>query len=102
MNLGQAVAVCCYELTRMETPLRNSSTRRHVASAGELEMSLQLVREVLREAEFVGPNNEAITISKLRQRLLRLSQPSGDAPRPGGFHALRSINSTRGRAPQPR
>ena len=78
MNLGQAVAVCCYELTRTQTPLRTSPTARQVAAAGELEMSLQLLREVLREAQFLGPNNEAVTINKLRQRLLRLGLTTRD------------------------
>lgn len=72
MNLGQAVAVCCYELTRAETPLREPKTTRRVATAGEIETSLQLLLNVLREAKFVWPNTEAATTTKLRQRLLRL------------------------------
>ena len=78
MNLGQAVAVCCYELTRTETPLRTSPITRQFATAGELEVSLQLLREVLREAEFLRPSNEAVTTNKLRQRLLRLGLTSKD------------------------
>lgn len=71
LNLGQAVAICCYELTRAETPLRESSGSQPTATAGELETSLQLLMAVLREAQFVGPTNEAATMTKMRQRLLR-------------------------------
>jgi tRNA/rRNA methyltransferase len=72
MNLGQAVAICCYELTRAETPVQERTTNRRTATAGEIETSLQLLLEVLREARFVQPNTEAATITKLRQRLLQL------------------------------
>lgn len=72
MNLGQAVAICCYELTRAETPRRASSSHQPTATAGELETGLQLLMTVLREAQFVGPTNEAATMTKMRQRLLRL------------------------------
>ncbi|HEX4947720.1 MAG TPA: TrmJ/YjtD family RNA methyltransferase [Blastocatellia bacterium] len=78
MNLGQAVAVCCYELTRAETPLRTNPTTAQLATAGEVEMSLELLRAVLREAQFVGANNETVTINKLRQRLLRLGLTAKD------------------------
>jgi tRNA/rRNA methyltransferase len=73
MNLGQAVAVCCYELTRAETPLREPSANKRYATAGEIETSLQLLLEVLRAVEFVQPHTAAATTTKLRQRLLQLS-----------------------------
>ncbi len=72
MNLGQAVAICCYELTRAATPLRERTTTRRFATAGEVETSLQLLMMVLREANFVLPHTEAATAIKLRQRLLQL------------------------------
>lgn len=78
MNLGQAVAVCCYELAQTETPLRTGVATGQLATAGEMEVSLQLLREVLREAQFVWPSNEPVTINKLRQRLLRLGLTAKD------------------------
>jgi TrmH family RNA methyltransferase len=72
LNLGQAVAICCYELTRAATPRQESSSHQPTATAGELETGLQLLMTVLREAQFVGPTNEAATMTKMRQRLLRL------------------------------
>lgn len=73
MNLGQAVAICCYELTRAETPPRQSATTtKRFATAGEVETSLQLLLTVLREANFVRPHTEAATATKLRERLLQL------------------------------
>ncbi len=78
MNLGQAVAVCCYELTRAETPLRTGLATGQWATAGEVEVSLQLLLNVLREAQFVWPSNEAATANNLRQRLLRLGLAAKD------------------------
>jgi TrmH family RNA methyltransferase len=78
MNLGQAVAVCCYELTRAETPLRTGLTTGQLATAGEVEVSLQLLLKVLRAAQFVGPSNAATTTNNLRQRLLRLGLTAKD------------------------
>ena len=78
MNLGQAVAICCYELTRTETPLRTSVTSGQLATAGEVEVSLQLLLNVLRAAQFVWPTNEAATTNNLRQRLLRLGLTARD------------------------
>jgi tRNA/rRNA methyltransferase len=72
MNLGQAVAICCYELTRTDAPLRERATSKRLATAGEIETSLQLLLAVLREVEFVFPHTEAATTTKLRQRLLQL------------------------------
>ncbi len=78
MNLGQAVAVCCYELTRAETPLRTSLATGQLATAGAVEVSLQLLLAVLREAQFVWPSNEAATTNNLRQRLLRIGLTAKD------------------------
>lgn len=79
MNLGQAVAICCYELTRAGTPLREGTTSKRVATAGEIETSLQLLGAVLRETRFVSPTTEAATLTKLRRRLLQLGLSSSEA-----------------------
>lgn len=71
MNLGQAVAICCYELTReIVNATTTTPAPNEFAPAGEVEAGLQLLLEVLREAEFLTPNNERTMTNKLRQRLL--------------------------------
>lgn len=72
LNLGQAVAICCYELARTETPDWERPTSQRYATAGEVETSLQLLLQVMREAEFIYPHTEAATTTKLRQRMLHL------------------------------
>jgi tRNA/rRNA methyltransferase len=72
MNLGQAVAVCCYELIRdrAQTPIVPRPAE--MASAGATEAALQLVLEVLRQIDFVLPGNEPDLTRRLRSSLLRL------------------------------
>lgn len=76
MNLGQAVAICCYELAR--TKPADTAAPRPTATAGEIEAGLQLLAVVLREVNFVSPLTAAATITKLRQRLLHLDLTSTD------------------------
>lgn len=78
MNMGQAVAICCYELTRAEPPQVEQVIPLPAATAGEVEMSLQLLVEVLREAKFLLPHTEAAMTTKLRQRLLQLRLTPSD------------------------
>ena len=70
MNLGQAVALCCYELTREIVNARTAPASNEFAPTGEVEAGLQLLLDVLREAEFLTSNNELTMTNKLRQRLL--------------------------------
>lgn len=69
MNLGQAVAICCYELMRVESP--DVTNVNDYAPVGEVEASLNDLLDILREAKFTSPNNEAAMTQKLRQRLLQ-------------------------------
>jgi TrmH family RNA methyltransferase len=74
MNLGQAVAICCYELRpTFAADTTEALAAPSCATAGEVEASLQLLLTVLREAEFLRQENEASMTHKLRQHLLRLS-----------------------------
>ncbi len=50
LNLGQAVAVCLYELIRDQKAARQSEKATTVASAAELERITTLLLEVLRKA----------------------------------------------------
>lgn len=75
MNLGQAVAVCCYELTRdsLQAAAENQATERisELATAGEIEQGLRMIMEALRQSGFLLPGNETTIRDRLRQSLLR-------------------------------
>jgi tRNA/rRNA methyltransferase len=79
MNLGQAVAVCLYELVRLESspklPLR--SPRR--ATAGTLDRLHEALLQVLQESGYVEPRVAESATDKLRQLLLRLNPSVADA-----------------------
>ena len=72
MNLGQAVAVCCYELARGGASEAVTRTQAALPAAGEVEAALKLLLAVLRLAEFIKPGGEPALARKLRQALLHL------------------------------
>jgi tRNA/rRNA methyltransferase len=72
MNLGQAVAICCYELIRERAQAAVISRPAETATAGATEAALQLSLEVLRLIDFVLPGNEPDLTRNLRSSLLRL------------------------------
>ncbi len=73
MNLGQAVAVCCYELIRDSVQSAILPRPAETATAGATEAALQLSLEVLRQIDFVLPGNEPDLTRRLRGSLLRLN-----------------------------
>jgi len=73
MNLGQAVAVCCYELIRDSSQAAIVPHPAETATAGATEAALQLSLEVLRLIDFVLPGNEPDLTRRLRGGLLRLN-----------------------------
>jgi tRNA/rRNA methyltransferase len=90
MNLGQAVAVCLYELARTTTstshkkpaqPKTNASLleKESGAKAGDLEHLTQLLLEVLRATGYVKPRVARATEEKLRRMLRRLNLSTDDA-----------------------
>lgn len=78
MNLGQAVAVCLYELVR-EARLTRSPEKMEPASAGDLERITQTLLEALRCSGYLSPDAGALTEGKIRRLVRRLHLPSGDA-----------------------
>jgi tRNA/rRNA methyltransferase len=78
MNLGQAVAVCLYELGRdsKAVPQREKSKR---ATAGELERISEMLLEALRASGYVKPRTGSSTEDKVRRLLRRLSLQPADA-----------------------
>jgi TrmH family RNA methyltransferase len=71
MNLGQAVAVCCYELMREESRISSASQTVDRASVGAVEMALRLSLDVLQRIDFILPGNEEILTRRLRSSFLR-------------------------------
>lgn len=78
MNLGQAVAVCLYELVRQANPPRPPS-KVELATAGELERITRALFDLLRESGYVKPRSAAATEGKLRRLVRRLKLDPQDA-----------------------
>jgi TrmH family RNA methyltransferase len=78
MNLGQAVAVCLYDLVR--TRGRKARTERgELASVGEVEAMTLRLFEALRLSGYVNPQSAASAETKLRRMVRRLRIPAADA-----------------------
>ncbi len=78
MNLGQAVAVCLYELTR-EARTPGGSERTKAAAAGETERLTGLLLESLAASGYLTPRSGAATREKVRRLVRRLHLPASDA-----------------------
>lgn len=78
MNLGQAVAICCYELIRDRAQDSIVPRPAETATARATEAMLQLSLEVLRQIDFVLPGNEPDLTQRLRGSLLRLEPTKYD------------------------
>jgi len=78
MNLGQAVAVCLYELARSSAPALPLSAQTP-AAAGEIERITQLLFEALCASGYVQSPGEAAAREKLRRMLCRLNLDRNDA-----------------------
>ena len=79
MNLGQAVAVCLYELVR-ERPLTQRSQPNEDASAAELERLTTLLAELLEASEYTRHHPANSTLADLRRLVLRLRVTRADIP----------------------
>jgi TrmH family RNA methyltransferase len=81
MNLGQAVAVCLYELSRGELdPAAGGARARKTAAAAEIEQITGLLLEALRQSGYVNPVTGASTENKVRRLVRRLDLNARDAP----------------------
>jgi len=78
MNLGQAVAICCYELIRQQEGILDPRPA-EVATAGAVERVLQLTLEVLRSISFSPPANEEKLREEMRSKLLNYNLSEADA-----------------------
>jgi tRNA/rRNA methyltransferase len=78
MNLGQAVAVCCYEIARRAAPAAGLQTPATV-SAEERERIFGILLPILRQSGFVFPESEEAQTRKLRRWIGRLRLAPKDA-----------------------
>src|SRR3954464_3970445 len=77
MNLGQAVAVCLYELARGGEKQSKSREKTKSANSGQMERLTGMLFDALSASGYVKPTTEIGTAQKLR-RLLRRLQVSGE------------------------
>jgi TrmH family RNA methyltransferase len=84
MNLGQAVAVCLYEIARsapsaaMSEPAAMNETEPK-ATAGDAEQVGALLLEALHKSGYVKPGNDAMCEKKVRALVLRFDLKTLDA-----------------------
>jgi tRNA/rRNA methyltransferase len=80
MNLGQAVAICLYELQRDESAVKKPvSSESAPASAENLERLTNIFLELLTESGYTQERTLESTELKLRRMILRLRLPAHDA-----------------------
>ncbi|MBI4470797.1 MAG: RNA methyltransferase [Acidobacteria bacterium] len=73
MNLGQAVAVCCYEFARRGTPpVVRANGGSEPASLGVMEGLVQDLTWLFQQSGFFPPSRLRVMVPKLRRTLLRL------------------------------
>ena len=73
MNLGQAVALCLYELARDPKAAEARPGKIGSATAGELEQITAMLLEVLQQCGYVNPITSASTEEKVRRLVRRLA-----------------------------
>lgn len=78
MNLGQAVAVCLFGLTRN---VADDATPKEAepAASGEVEKITQGLYEALKVSGYVKPGNDAVSEKKVRRLMLRFNLQAMDA-----------------------
>ncbi|MBS1841382.1 MAG: RNA methyltransferase [Acidobacteria bacterium] len=78
MNLGQAVAICLYELVR-GGGIEARAEKRTPASLGTIERVAEEMLAALRESEYINPKTGQLAGEKLRRMLRRMDFEAADA-----------------------
>jgi len=78
MNLGQAVAVCLYELAR-STPIAPVESEIEPATAGQTEQITECLLDSLRISGYVKPGTDEMFEKKARSLILRFKLEAYDA-----------------------
>ncbi len=80
MNLGQAVALCLYELARDSKAATAHPERIRRAAATQNEQITAMLIDVLRQSGYINPVTAESTEEKIRRLVLRLDLAARDAP----------------------
>lgn len=80
MNLGQAVALCLYELARDPKAAVVQPEKTRPASAGEVEQVTRMLMEALQKSGYTNPLTAGTTEEKIRRLVVRLRISARDAP----------------------
>jgi tRNA/rRNA methyltransferase len=80
MNLGQAVALCLYELARDPKAARTLPEKIRAAAAAETEQITVMLLEALERSGYVNPVTAGSTEEKVRRLVRRLDITYRDAP----------------------
>jgi tRNA/rRNA methyltransferase len=78
VNLGQAVAICLYELAR-NPKIRVQVEKERFAATGEVERISIALLEALRESGYLNPRASALAKEKMRRLVRRLKLSPSDA-----------------------
>ena len=78
MNLGQAVAVCLYELVR-DTKAEPKREKLQLATAGEVERITATLLDALRASGYLKPGSAASAEEKVRRLVRRLNLRASDS-----------------------
>jgi tRNA/rRNA methyltransferase len=79
MNLGQAVALCLYELARDPKAATVRPEKIRAATAGETAQIAERLLATLRKSGYVNPTTASSTEEKIRRLVLRLNIGARDA-----------------------
>ena len=79
MNLGQAVAVCLYELVRNPVKAKVKPGERAPAKAEDFERLTSLLNSILDKAGYVHDRVASSTLMKTRRLVRRLNLSAHDA-----------------------
>jgi tRNA/rRNA methyltransferase len=79
MNLGQAVAVCLYEIVRSSAALRAKPDLKRAARAEDLERMTEKLEDVLARSGYVHARVEGSTRMKIRRLIRRMDLNAHDA-----------------------
>ena len=80
MNLGQAVAVCLYELARDPRTAAARPDKQKAAAAAETEQITAMLVEALERSGYIQPLTAASARTKVRRLVRRLNLTARDAP----------------------
>jgi tRNA/rRNA methyltransferase len=79
MNLGQAVALCLYEIVRDSRAAKKVPAPLKPAGAADVERFTAMLLDALRASGYVNPRTAVSTEQKVRRLVRRLNLPARDA-----------------------